>query len=131
MGLSEWISGGKVEGGEEGLEFGVVPALDAALGPVGENGLHLAPVFAVGEDVFADGEVFLVAEILLGDVGTQVVEVSLPDLLRRELRIAKGLLGIRALISFHFSPNLPTHPDAAWSSWGVHWRSFPPREMRR
>jgi hypothetical protein len=44
-------------------------------------------VFAVGENVFADGEVFFVGEILLGDVRTQVVEVSLPDLLGCELRI--------------------------------------------
>jgi hypothetical protein len=52
----------------------------------------------------AEREVLLVAEVLLVDGRTQVVEVALADLLGREFWIGRGVLGTLELMSFHFSP---------------------------
>jgi hypothetical protein len=116
--------------GDDFLEFAVVAALDAALGSAGEELLHLSPVFPVLEHVPGDGQILLERELPLADVRTQVVEETLPDLLGRELLIAKDLLGRRALMSFHFSPHCATSRTTASSSLLVQLRSLQLSEMR-
>jgi hypothetical protein len=112
------------------LQFAVVPALDAALGPSREDLFHLAPVLAVLQDVLANLAVLLEAEVVLGDAGPQVVQVALADLLGREFSIVGKVLGILELISFHFSPRRWTSATTRSSSSCDQLRSLVHMEMR-
>ena len=86
------------------MQLAIIPALDSAFRPAFDNFLHPPPMLAMLYNILTNSLIFLQREVVLADVGPQIVQISLPDLFGGEFFIGYNLLGILELRNFHLSP---------------------------